>query len=112
VSVGFQIEPGEQDEEVQMTIARILAVKGRNVVTTQPHCTLTEVTEVLAERGIGVIIVTGADGEVLGILSEPDIVRAVVHDRLAALESAVLTYMTAKSVTAMEEMMSLVSWRT
>jgi CBS domain-containing protein len=87
-----------------MTIARILAVKGRNVVTTQPHCTLTQVTEVLAERGIGSIIVTSADGEVLGILSERDIVRAVVHDGLAAFESSVSKYMTAKVVTTTEEM--------
>jgi signal-transduction protein with cAMP-binding, CBS, and nucleotidyltransferase domain len=94
----------EQDEEVQMTIARILAVKGRNVITTQPRCTLTEVTKVLAERGIGAIIVTGPDGEVLGILSERDIVRAVVHDGLAALESSVSKYMTAKVVTTTEEM--------
>jgi CBS domain-containing protein len=87
-----------------MTIARILAVNGRNVVTTQPHRTLTQVTEVLAERGIGAIIVTSADGEVLGILSERDIVRAVVHDGLAAFESSVSKYMTAKVVTTTEEM--------
>jgi CBS domain-containing protein len=92
------------DEEVQMTIARILAVKGGNVVTTQPHCTLTEVTDILAERGIGAIIVTGANGEVLGILSERDIVRAVVRDGPAALKSSVSKYMTAKVVTTTEEM--------
>jgi CBS domain-containing protein len=87
-----------------MTIARILAVKGRNVITTQRHRTLTDVAAILAERGIGAIIVTGADGEVLGILSERDIVRAVVHDGVAALESPVSKYMTAKVVTTTEEM--------
>ena len=86
-----------------MTIACILAVKGRNVITTQPHRTLTHVAAILTERGIGAIIVTGADGEVFGILSERDIVRAVVHDGVAALESRVSKYMTAKVVTTTEE---------
>ena len=47
-----------------MTVARILAVKGRDVVTTQPHRTLEEVSRLLAERQIGAVVVTGADGDV------------------------------------------------
>ena len=36
-----------------MTIARILAAKGGDVVTTQPHWTLVEVAEVLVAKNIG-----------------------------------------------------------
>ena len=87
-----------------MTVARILALKGRNVITTAPHRTLDEVAKILAEKGIGAVVVTGADGEVLGILSERDIVRAVARGGMGLLEDPVSKHMTAKVVTATEEM--------
>ena len=34
------------------TVARILDEKGRDVFTTQPHRTLKEVIELLAEKGV------------------------------------------------------------
>ena len=37
-----------------MTVARILADKGRDVFTTQPHRTLREVVELLASKGVSV----------------------------------------------------------
>ena len=40
-----------------MTIARILADKGRDVVTTQPHRTLAEVAEVLVTKNIGAVVI-------------------------------------------------------
>ena len=60
-----------------MSVASILAEKGRDVQTIQPHRTLAEAARILADRRIGAAVVTGADGAVLGILSERDIVRAV-----------------------------------
>ena len=59
-----------------MTVARILAVKGCEVITTHPHRTLQETAGLLASKKIGAVVVTGADGAVLGIISERDIVRA------------------------------------
>ena len=41
-----------------MTIARILAAKGGDVVTTQPHRTLAEVAEVLVAKNIGAVVVS------------------------------------------------------
>ena len=41
-----------------MTVARILAEKGRDVFTTQPHRTLREVIELLAEKGVGAAVVS------------------------------------------------------
>ena len=52
-----------------MTVARILAKKGREVATTQPHRTLREVANLLAARNIGAVVVADVQGRVLGILS-------------------------------------------
>lgn len=86
-----------------MTVARILATKGRDVVTAQPHRTLNEVAKILSDKGIGAIVVTGANGEVLGIISERDIVRAVARLGAPALDHAVSRHMTAKVVTTHEK---------
>jgi CBS domain-containing protein len=83
-----------------MTVALILAAKGNDVTTTQPHRTLLEIAGVLAEKGIGAVIVSGGDGEVLGILSERDIVRAVGRHGVGVLQDAVSKHMTSKVVTA------------
>jgi CBS domain-containing protein len=85
-----------------MTVARILATKGREVATTQPHRTLSEVANMLSDKGIGAIVVTGADGRLLGIISERDIVRAIARQGAAALDHAASRYMTAKVVTTDE----------
>ena len=85
-----------------MIVANILMVKGADVVTAQPHRTVAETLRVLAAKGIGAIVVTGARQEVLGIISERDIVRAFAKDGAAALEHPVSRYMTAKVVTTGE----------
>lgn len=82
-----------------MTVAIILAAKGNDVTTTQPHRTLQEVAGVLADRGIGAAIVTGSNGEVLGIISERDIVRAIGRHGDKVLGDAVSKHMTSKVVT-------------
>lgn len=82
-----------------MTVTRILAVKGHDVVTTQPHRTLEEVSRLLSERQIGAVVVTGADREVLGIVSERDIVRAVARGGAASLHDAVSKHMTVRVTT-------------
>ncbi len=86
-----------------MTVAVILAAKGNDVTTTQPHRTLQEIAAILAERGIGAVIITGGDGEVLGILSERDIVRAIGRNGVGVMEDAVSKHMTTKVVTASME---------
>ncbi len=86
-----------------MTISRILAVKGRHVVTTTPDQTLEAVSHTLSEKGIGAIIVTNAENQVLGILSERDIVRAIARHGVPALQDKVSSHMTSKVVSATEE---------
>lgn len=85
-----------------MTVANILALKGRDVQTIQPHRTLAEAAQLLTERRIGATVVTGADGSVLGILSERDIVRAVAEAGVEGLAEPVSRRMTAKVMTCPE----------
>jgi CBS domain-containing protein len=85
-----------------MTISRILETKGRDVVTIQPHRRVSEAVSLLAERRIGAVVVTGADGQVLGILSERDIVRALASGS-QTLDDPVSRYMTAKVITCTRE---------
>ena len=86
-----------------MTVARILAAKGRDVITTQPHRTLAEVAEVLVAKNIGAVVVTDVQGRVIGILSERDIVRAVAKRGIAVLKDAVSMHMTAEVITTNED---------
>jgi CBS domain-containing protein len=85
-----------------MTVARILADKGRDVLTTQPHRTIKEAAAQLASRGVGAVVVSDASHAVLGILSERDIVRAIGAGPASVLEEPVSRYMTAK-VTTVDE---------
>ena len=86
-----------------MTIARILATKGRDVTASQPHRTLGEAARVLADKAIGAIIVTDSDGALQGILSERDIVRALARHGAEAMDHPVSRYMTTKVVTTTQE---------
>ena len=83
-----------------MTVARILDEKGRDVFTTQPHRTLKEVIGLLAEKGVGAVVVSDASLSVLGIVSERDVVRVLANQGASALDDPVSRYMTPKVITA------------
>jgi CBS domain-containing protein len=85
--------------ETEMTVARILSEKGREVFTTQPHRTLKEVVDLLASKGVGAVVVADASMSVLGILSERDVVRVIAQNGAAALDDQVSRHMTPKVTT-------------
>jgi CBS domain-containing protein len=87
-----------------MTVSRILALKGRDVATIAPHRSVADAVTLLAARRIGAVIVGGDDGAVLGILSERDIVRALVGGA-DALQHPVSRYMTAEVVSCAPDML-------
>ncbi len=87
-----------------MSVTHILAAKGSGVVTTAPHRTMGEVVAVLAEKRIGAVVVVSADGAVLGMLSERDVIRALAGGGEAMLHDAVSKHMTARVVTAGPDM--------
>ena len=81
-----------------MSVERILATKGRDVLTVSPESSLHDAARLLAEKRIGALVVTSHDGQVRGILSERDIVRAVAADP-ASLNRQVCDFMTAHVIT-------------
>jgi CBS domain-containing protein len=82
-----------------MNVEHILLAKGRDVLTIEPGRTLADAARALTEKKIGAVVATGPDEDVLGILSERDIVRAVARGGAAALEHPVAQHMTGKVVT-------------
>jgi CBS domain-containing protein len=86
-----------------MTIAHILAAKGRDVVTIQPHQTLAEVVKVLVAKNIGAVVVTNDQGGVIGILSERDIIRTLEKRGTSVFKDAVSRHMTAEVITTSED---------
>ena len=63
-----------------MTVAAILRAKGTHVETARPETTLYTAAWNLKIKGIGALVVVGEDGDqILGIISERDIVRALIE---------------------------------
>ena len=67
-----------------MTVKAILSHKGNDVVTIKPTATLCDAAEILDEHGIGAVVIISADQQILGILSERDIVRTLAHNARVA----------------------------
>ena len=84
-----------------MYVAAILKVKGRNVVTTTADKSLLDVAKLLEQHDIGCIVIEGDDGQVAGIVSERDLVRAIGKSGAKVFEP-VSVYMTKTFVTARE----------
>jgi signal transduction histidine kinase len=82
-----------------MNVKHILSIKGHEVFTIESTATLADVVKVLAQRQIGALVVTGADGSLTGIISERDIVRALDQYGTGILTSPVIETMTGKVVT-------------
>jgi CBS domain-containing protein len=85
-----------------MTVATILAAKGRDVVTIEPSASLADAANLLAEKRIGAVLVLGADRRIVGILSERDIVRALAERGADVLGEPVSVAMTRKVSTCNE----------
>lgn len=84
-----------------MRISDILRSKsgnGASVVSIAPDATVAELVAQLAEHGIGALIVTEG-AEVVGIVSERDVVRRLSTDGGAVLEAQVRSLMTSPVVT-------------
>jgi len=60
-----------------MRVEEILALKGSEIVTVRPDCAMRDAIAVIAPRDIGTVLITDADGALVGILSERDIMRGL-----------------------------------
>ena len=82
-----------------MLIAQILAGKGSSVISTRPEATIAEVASLLKEKRIGAVVVTDADGQLCGIISERDLARGLANHGAKLLDMNVAKLMTANVVT-------------
>lgn len=82
-----------------MIIEQILNDKGREVITLKATDTLREAAKLLDERRIGAVVTLDGDGEIVGVLSERDIVRQFARQGEAALEMPVGSAMTRAVIT-------------
>lgn len=85
-----------------MQVKHILLEKGREVVTIASDATLSEAARLMARRRIGAVVVRGRDGQIAGILSERDLVRAIAEESVAALGRLVGAHMTRDVTTCCE----------
>ena len=83
-----------------MTVKTILSAKGSDVITIEPNATLATAAKLLTTHNIGAVVICGLDRRVIGILSERDIVRAIVDYGFPLLEEETVgQLMTRKVVT-------------
>ena len=78
-----------------MNVARLLATKGRDVVTIRPEQTIRQAVDLLARHNIGALVVVDSALKPVGILSERDIVRHLAQQEnlLAQPASLIMTAM-------------------
>lgn len=99
-----------------MYVDSILKHKGRDVVSVVPTDKIVDVSKLLNRHRIGAVIVREADGPVVGILSERDIVRGVAENGPACLTLEVADLMTRQVVScrpndSIDDIMALMTER-
>ena len=82
-----------------MTVAAILANKGRSAVMTTASASVAEAIAVLAKHEIGALVVVDGADDIVGIVSERDCVRARASGNADVLQGAVGAIMTRSVVT-------------
>ena len=85
-----------------MKVQTILATKSTKVITSQPEQTLKEAALLLTEHNIGSLVVLNNTGELVGIVTERDIIRAAArHDDV--LSQTISQVMTKKVITGLPQ---------
>lgn len=88
-----------------MRVQQILKSKASSdVLTVPPETLVSKAAAVLAEHGIGSLVISSDGATALGILSERDIVRELAKSGGACLTRKVEDYMTRDLVTATADM--------
>jgi CBS domain-containing protein len=97
-----------------VTIAAILKRKNHTVVSVRPTDSIADVTRVLAANKIGAVLVLDNAQQILGIVSERDIIREMAEHGAAALRLSAAQVMTqhlqtASPRTTVDQAMSLMT---
>ncbi len=83
-----------------MTVAAILHHKGYDVAYVRPAALIADVAKMLTDRGIGAMVVLDAADQLVGIISERDILHALAAHGAHALEMSAAQLMTRALKTA------------
>jgi len=99
-----------------MKLQEILRTKGSNVLTIQPDATLEDVVQKLVKYNCGSLVVCVEEQapEILGIITERDILRACAHHKAPLVQLLVREVMTTEMVTgapsdSLEDIMGLMT---
>lgn len=95
-----------------MSVAAILQSKGNTIVSVLPETPLMEIVTTIASRRIGAVLVCDQPGELVGIVSERDVVKALAAkgtglDVLAARDVMTPNVTTVTPQTSINEAMEL-----
>jgi CBS domain-containing protein len=77
-----------------MTIASILRHKGHDIISVPPTAKLTELAITLSDKKIGAVLVRDSANQLLGIVSERDIVRVFAREAAACQDMTAAQIMT------------------
>lgn len=82
-----------------MNVSTILKTKGDHVVTSTPHARLNEIITILNENRIGSVVIIDEERQVVGIVSERDVIAALSDKGGDVLDQPVSAAMTTKVYT-------------
>ncbi|WP_165249901.1 CBS domain-containing protein [Paludisphaera soli] len=99
-----------------MLVSEILDLKGRRVVTIDSEATVKEAAAKLVQNDVGSLPVLDADGRLIGVLSERDVLRLVHHrgeefGRLRVSDVMTCNPVTCRVDDSVDEVMGLMSER-
>lgn len=77
-----------------MSVSSILRNKPRAVFSVLPTDSIAAVAQVLAEKRVGALLVLDRAGQMLGIISERDVIRSLAADGARTLEMTAAQLMT------------------
>ena len=80
---------------VARTIGMVLDSKGHEVYSVRPDTSVLDALKLMAEKGIGAVLVLEEDGGIAGIMSERDYARKITLQGKIAAETFVSEIMTA-----------------
>jgi CBS domain-containing protein len=80
------------------TVRELLDAKGGAVYSIAPDASVFDALKMMADRNIGAVMVTGAEGKLVGIVSERDYARKVVLRGHTSRDTRVSAIMTADVV--------------
>ena len=79
-----------------MSVATILKQKGAAIFTVSPGDSVQTIVDTLARHRIGAVLVTDGAGNIAGIVSERDVVRAMSGDAASVVRKTAADIMTAR----------------